>query len=397
MNAPWSCLDGLECSRCGRQVPADRPAGLCPDCGGPLLARYNLEAAGRVFRPSDLAGRPTSLWRYREVLPVQDPAGIVTLGEGWTPLVRFDRLREHWGLAELFVKDEARLPTGTLKARGAAVGASRARELGIRRLVLGGSGNAGAAWAAYCARAGLELTALLPADAPTARVEATRLAGATVILVDGGPDEAARRAGELGAESAGFDVSAFKEPYQLDGVKTLGYELYEQLDWRPPDAVICPVGNGTGIIGIWKALNEMEAMGWIPGRKPRLIGVQAAGCAPVVRAFEAGADECRPWANGRTLAGELRVADPPAGFLVLRAVRGTGGWAVAVSDGEALAAVRLAAATEGLVLSPEGAAALAALDRLVRTGVIPGGSRVVVLNTGTAPAGIVEAGETSPR
>lgn len=394
MSVLWSCLSRLECARCGRELPADRPAGLCPDCHGPLLARYDLEAAGRVFRPSDVAGRPTSLWRYREVLPVQGPAGVVTLGEGWTPLVRLDRLRERWGLAELFVKDEARLPAGTVKARGAAVGVSRARELGLRRLVIGVAGNAGAAWAAYCARAGLALTVFMPADAPPGRAAEARLAGAKVILVDGSPDNAASQAQRAGAESESFDVSAFREPYQLEGVKTLGYELYEQLDWRPPDAIVCPVGNGAVIAGIWKALNEMETMGWIPGRKPRLIGVQAAGCAPVVRAFEEGTDECRPWADGETVARELRVTDPPAGFLALQAIRETGGWAVAVTDSEVRDAMRLTASTEGLVLCPEGAAAAAALDRLAQAGVVLPGNRVVILNTGTGfvdPPGPTEA------
>lgn len=383
MNASGSCLSRLECARCGRELPADRPPGPCPDCGGPLLARYDLEAAGRVFRPSDLAGRPTCLWRYREVLPVQDPAGIVTLGEGWTPLVRLDRLRERWGLAELFVKDEARLPAGSVKARAAAVGVSRARELGIRRLVLGAAGSAGGAWAAYSARAGLELTVFMSADAPPGRVGEAVLVGAKVILVEGGPDDAVRRARQAEPGPGQLDVSAFREPYQLEGAKTLGYELYEQLDWRPPNAVICPVGNGSVIVGIWKAVNEMEAMGWIPGRKPRLIGVQAAGCAPVVRAFDEGAEECRPWADAGTLAGELRVADPPAGFLALRAIRETGGWAAAVTDGEIREAMRLAASTEGLILGPEGAAALAALDRLARAGMVLPGNRLVVLNTGT--------------
>ena len=393
MSVPRSCLEGLECARCGQRLPPDRPAGLCPDCNGPLLARYDLEAAGRVFRPSDLAGRPTSLWRYWEVLPVQDPAGVVTLGEGWTPLVRLDRLRERWGLSELLVKDEARLPTGSFKARGAAVGATRARELGLRRLTVGTAGNAGGAWAAYCARAGLELTVLMPADAPPGRVGEAALAGARVMLVDGSTDDAVRQARRSAAGSGQFDVSAFQEPYQLEGVKTLGYELYEQLDWRPPDAVICPVGNGTALVGIWKAVNEMEAMGWIPGRKPRLIGVQAAGCAPVVRAFDEGAAECRPWAGAGTCAGELRVADPPAGFLALRAIRETGGWAVAVTDGEIRDAMRLAALTEGLVLGPEGAAAVAAVNRLIRTGAVLPGSRLVILNPGTSLAGPSEPPE----
>lgn len=384
MSLTWSCLDGLQCGRCGAECPPDRLAGLCPGCGGPLMARYDLEAAGRRFRPSDLAGRPTSLWRYREVLPVQDPAGVVTLGEGWTPLVRLDRLRERWGLAELYVKDEGRLPAGTVKARGAAVGASRAKELGIRRLVLAAAGSAGAAWGAYCARAGLSLAVLMPADAPLPWVRAALTPGARVVLVAGRLGDAGRLADQLGATSAGwFNVSAFKEPYQLEGAKTLAYELYEQLDWRPPDAVVCPVGSGVNIVGLWKGLQEMEGMGWIPGRKPRLMAVQAADCAPVVRALAEGAEDCRPWADGDASFGELRVFNPPFGFLVLRVVRESGGWAVGVTDAEAGAALGLVASVEGLSLCSEGAAAVAALDRLSNEGIISPGSRVVILNTGT--------------
>ncbi|MFL6139187.1 MAG: threonine synthase [Frankiaceae bacterium] len=383
VSAAFSTLDHLECGRCGREHDADRPAGTCTGCGGPLLARYDLGAVGAAVSPSALAGRPPDLWRYHELLPVRSPDRVVTLGEGMTPLVAARRLGEQLGVPRLLVKDEGLLPTGSFKARGAAVGVSRAAELGARSLAMPTNGNAGAAWAAYAARAGLAMSVAMPVDAPRiARVECA-LAGADLTLVRGLIGDAARWLATSTPPGA-YDVATLKEPYRIEGKKTMGFEIAEQLGWRLPDVVVYPTGGGVGLITIHKAMLELIALGWVDGPLPRFVAVQASGCAPIVEAFRAGAAESRPWSGARTVAFGITVPKAFGDFLVLRALYETGGTAVAVDDERLLADQRLAAGAEGMLCAPEGAAALSAVRELAASGWIGRDDEVVVLNTGTA-------------
>jgi len=377
-----SYLSHLECPRCGERLGADRPANVC-GCGSPLLCRYDLDAARAGLHRDALAGRPGNLWRYAEVLPVRDPAAVVTLGEGWTPLLPLPRLGRRFGLDDLWLKDEGCNPTGTFKARGAAVGVSRALELGVAALRMPTAGNAGGAWAAYAARAGLPLVVVMPQDAPAINRREAVVTGADTYLVDGLISDAGAIVARYGARSTAFDAATLREPYRIEGKKTMGYEIAEQFGWELPDAIIYPAGGGVGIIGIWKALQEMEALGWIHGRRPRLVVVQAEGCRPLVDAFERGADASEFWQGAATLAAGLRVPKALGDFLVLRAVRETGGTALAVSDAEIVDAMGLLARQEGAWVCPEGAAAVAAAQRLRASGFFGARDRVVVLNTGT--------------
>jgi len=392
----FSYLAHLECSRCGREVAADRPQNLCPACQGPLLARYDLKRLQSRLAPGGLArrGRALGMWRYHELLPVQSAEAVVSLGEGLTPLLPVPRLGRELGLGNLLIKDEGRNPTGTFKARGAAAGVARARELGVRRAAMPTAGNAGAAWAAYGARAGVEVLAAMAGDAPAAAQAEARIFGARVEVVPGSIADAARVvAGAVAGAGAGavaaggyFDASTLKEPYRIEGKKTMGLELAEDLGWRAPDVVIYPCGGGVGIIGIFKAFVELCELGWLDGAgaaMPRLVAVQAAGCAPIVRAFEEGAAASRPWDDPRTIAAGLRVPKALGDFLVLDAVRASRGTAIAVTDDDILDALRHTALAEGLLLCPEGAAAVAALRPLLARGDIDPGERVVVLNTGS--------------
>ncbi|GLY99454.1 threonine synthase [Actinoplanes sp. NBRC 103695] len=377
-----SALSHLECGRCGTRYDADVPQNLCT-CGRPLLARYDL---GRVtVTPAEVAARPPDLWRYRELLPVRDPGNVVTLGEGMTPLVPVPRFGVRAGVLDLLVKDEALLPTGSFKARGAAVGVSRAHELGITRITMPTNGNAGAAWATYAARAGMEALVVAPALAPAfTRAEAV-LAGARVHVVDGLIADAGRLAAQA-VERGWFSTATLREPYRVEGKKTMGIEIAEQLGWRLPDVIVYPTGGGVGLIGIRKALDELRELGWISGPLPRLVAVQATGCAPIVRAFESGAETADPWPadQARTAAFGINVAGTLGDFLVLDAVRDSGGTAVAVPDDEIMAAQAECAASDGMLMCPEGAATLAAVRRLRSGGWLSGDERVVVLNTGAA-------------
>jgi threonine synthase len=379
-------LTHLECPRCGATHDADRPQNLCA-CGSPLLARYDLAAVRRAVRPEDLARRPADLWRYRELLPVTDERHVTTFGEGWTPLLPATRYGESIGLPHLMIKDEGLVPTGSFKARGAAVGVSRARELGIRHVGMPTNGNAGAAWATYAARAGLRATIAMPLGAPTITRRECVAAGAELHLVDGLISDAGRYVGTLIAASAGtpdeiFDVSTLKEPYRLEGKKTMGYEIVEQLGWRVPDVILYPTGGGVGLIGIHKALRELRELGWIGAELPRLVAVQSSGCAPIVRAFGAGASRAEPWTDAWTLAFGINVPAPLGDELMLAALRETAGTAIAVDDEEILADLHDFGAREGLLLCPEGAACLTAARRLRAGGWIRPDERVVVLNTG---------------
>ncbi|GAA2070627.1 threonine synthase [Actinomadura alba] len=380
----FSHLSHLECGRCGTGHDADRPQNLCEACGSPLLARYDLAAARSAVRPADLTARPADLWRYHELLPVRRADAVTTLGEGMTPLLPMARYGESIGLPRLLMKDEGLVPTGSFKARGAAVGVSRAAELGIKRLAMPTNGNAGAAWSVYGARAGLAATIVMPVDAPEITRRECVAAGADLHLVDGLISDAGRIVGELVAHAGGqvFDASTLKEPYRIEGKKTMGLEIAEQLGWRLPDVIIYPTGGGVGLIGIHKALNELLELGWISGPLPRLVAVQAEGCAPIVRAFELGERESTFWPDSRTVAFGINVPKAIGDFLILEALAETSGTAISVSDDELLADLRKVAALEGAFVCPEGAAAFTAARRLRASGWIGADDQVVVLNTG---------------
>jgi len=376
-----SAMAFLECSRCSGFRDADRLQGAC-ECGAPLLARYDLAQAAKLTSPGQIAARPPTLWRYHELLPVRSAATAVSLGEGMTPLLPMERLGAALGVPRLLMKDESTLPTGTFKARGAAVGVSRAAELGAAGVALPSNGNAGAAWSAYAARAGLPCLVVMPADAPQVAWAECQAAGAETYRVEGLIGDAGRLI--RSADRPGYlDVSTLNEPYRVEGKKTIGLEIAEQLGWRVPDVIICPTGGGVGLIGICKGLRELRLLGWIGQALPRLVAVQAAGCAPVVRAFERQARETEPWPDAKTEAFGLTVPDPLGGFLVLEAIRVTAGTAVAVTDGQLLASQRQAARAEGTWVCPEGAACFAAAAQLRRDGWLTEDDEVVVVNTGS--------------
>lgn len=376
-------LSHLECGRCGAQHAAGRLHNLCTACGGPLLARYDLAAARADLDRDGLAARPPDLWRWHELLPVQDPIHRISLGEGGTPLYPVPRLGAALGLADLWLKDEGLNPGGSFKSRGAAAGVSRARELGARTIALPTAGNAGAAWALYCARAGLDCVVVMPADAEVLPLKECVLAGAQTYRVRGLISDAGAIIGRAARRHGWFEASTLKEPYRIEGKKTMGYEMAQQFGWRLPGAILYPTGGGVGMIGIYKALEEMAALGWVSRPFPRLIAVQAEGCAPIVRAWQAGRAESEFWAGAATVAGGIRVPKALGDFLVLQAVRATGGAAVAVSDAEILEMVALCGRTEGNFICPEGGALLAAARRLRREGALAPDERVVLLNTGT--------------
>ena len=369
----------LECARCQRAHPADRLQNLCV-CGGPLLVRYDLAAIGGRWRPEDLVGR--GVWRYREVLPVARDEEPLTLGEGGTPLLRSRRVGPAAGLAELLLKDETLNPTGSFKARGLAVAVHRALSLGAERIVLPSAGNAGSAAAAYAAAAGIACSVVVPRGTPAPIVAETRAYGATVELVDGSIADAGRRARELCDETGGFDVSTLREPYRVEGKKTMGYELAEDLGWTLPDAIVYPTGGGTGLIGMWKAFEELEGLGWLGSRRPRMIAVQATGCAPIVYAFEAGATCAEPVADPRTVASGLRVPSAIGDFLMLDILRRSEGTALAVTDEELLEGAHRLAREEGILAGPEAGAALAALPALLERGLVARDDRIVLFITG---------------
>jgi threonine synthase len=379
----FSALSHLDCARCGTSYDAARVQGLCP-CGAPLLARYDTErVAARVDR-RQIAARPPGLWRYHELLPVATAEAVVSLGEGMTPLLPMRRLGAALGVPGLLMKDEGLVPTGTFKARGAAVGVSRAAELGVAGVAMATNGNAGAAWSVYAARAGLRSLIIMPAGAPEITYAECSAAGAEVYLVDGVIGDAAKLIAETVPGRPGYqDVSTLKEPYRIEGKKTMGYEIAEQLGWRLPGVIVYPTGGGVGIIGIYKALLELRDLGWIDGEPPRLVAVQATGCAPIVKAFASGAAHSEPWPDPHTVAFGITVAKALGDFLVLDALYATGGTAIAVEDEALLADQREVARLEGCVICPEGAACVTAVRRLREAGWLSGDDEVVILNTGT--------------
>jgi threonine synthase len=378
----FSHLSHLECSRTGTSYDADVVQGVS-DVGAPLLARYDLERVRAAVTRDEIGARPPDLWRYHEVLPVRDPAHVTSLGEGMTPLLPLPSYGGSIGVPGLLMKDEGLIPTGTFKARGAAVGVSRARELGVRAVAMPTNGNAGAAWSVYAARAGLGSLVVMPVDAPEITRRECRAAGAELYLVDGLINHAGALVKAAVAERSGYqEVSTLREPYRIEGKKTMGYEIAEQLGWRVPDVILYPAGGGVGIIGIHKAMLEMQQLGWIGEKLPRLVAVQATGCPPIVEAFHAGLEESTLRDGTHTLAFGINVPKALGDFLVLRAVRESGGTAVAVSDDAILAELQALAAAEGTWICPEGAACLAATRELREGGWITEREQVVVLNTG---------------
>lgn len=376
-----SFLTHLECARCGRHYDSQRLWNLCTDCNRPLLARYDLEAAGRAIDRNELRTRAATMWRYSELLPVKEPRHVLTLGEGFTPLHRANRLEKELRFESIFIKDEGLNPTGSFKARGLSIAVSRALELGVRRLSIPSAGNAAGAMSAYAALAGMEAFVYMPSDVPASFIAECEVLGALVTLVDGVITDCARAAARDNPKHERFDVATLKEPYRLEGKKTLGFEIAEQMDWTLPDVVIYPTGGGTGLVGMWKAFDEMEKMGWIDGKRPRMVTVQSDGCAPIVKAFHDGAEFATPWKNPKTVADGLRVPAAVGDFLMLRALRDSKGTAVAVSDREMLDGARLMARTQGIFAAPEGGATVAAFKRLREDGWIKDRERVVLFNT----------------
>lgn len=374
----------LECSNCRREYPARRLHNLCTECGKPLLARYDLRRIGKFMTKPALFGRTSSLWRYREVLPVTKEVNIVSLGEGWTPLIHARALGSSLGMEQLYVKDESLNPTQSFKARGMAVAVSMAKELGAKKLAVPSAGNAGGALAAYCARAGLEAFIFMPRDTPSANIIECELAGARVTLVDGLITDCGAEVARLKEANDWFDMSTLKEPYRLEGKKTLGYEIAEQSSWTLPDVIIYPTGGGTGLVGMWKAFDEMQELGWIDGKRPRMVVVQPEGCAPIVNAFLDGKRVADEFPNASTVASGLRVPKAIGDSLILDAVTRSDGTAIAVSDEELLAGARQLAGTEGILAAPEGGACVPALRRLLDRGEIDRSEKVVLFNTGAA-------------
>jgi threonine synthase len=376
-------LTHLECGYCGKRHEADRLWNLCSECDKPLLARYDLDAARSAVPRESLASRESTLWRYRELLPVQDDRHALSMGEGFTPLVKSQRLGKALDAPNLYIKNEGINPTGSFKDRGLSVAVSRAKELGAKSVSIPSAGNAAGAMSAYAALAGLSAFVFMPKDVPQLFISECRALGADVTLVDGLITDCGRIARE-GVEKFGrFDISTLKEPYRLEGKKTLGYEIAEQLNWNLPDVIVYPTGGGTGLVGMWKAFDEMERLGWIGPKRPRMVSVQMEGCAPIVMAFEQGTEFAEPWQGAKTIADGLRVPAAVGDFLILRAIRDSGGTAVAVSDGDGMTGAEMIGRTEGIFACPEGGAVLAGYHKLLSKGWIKRDETVVLVNTGS--------------
>ncbi len=372
----------LYCSFCGKEYESRHLYNLC-DCGKPLLVAYDLDRAKATLSRQSLAGRAPTLWRYEEVLPVEDKSNRLTLGEGMTPLLKAERLGKRLGLRHLYIKDESLNPTASFKARGMAVAVSMAKELGVKKLAVPSAGNAAGALAAYAAKAGLEAFIFMPSDTPKANIIECRQTGAQVTLFDGLITDCGRLVSERKEAEGWFDVSTLKEPYRVEGKKTMGYELVEQFDWELPDVILYPTGGGTGLIGMWKAFDEMERMGWIGSQRPRMVTVQAEGCAPIVHAFRSGSQVGAQITNAHTVASGLRVPHAIGDFMMLDILRKSGGTAVAVRDEELLSAVQEIGAAEGIFVAPEGGACLPALKQLIERGEVSQDDRIVLFNTGS--------------
>jgi threonine synthase len=384
-NPRMSFVTHLECANCGQRYEANQAHNLCTACQRPLWVRYDLAALRKSFPKKALFGRPPTIWRYLELLPIRDPATIVSLTETITPILEAKRLAAHFGLQHLYVKDESRLPTGSFKARGMAMAISMAKQFGVTRVACPTAGNAGGAMAAYAARGGMEAFVFMPEDTPSINQKECSLAGAKTFLVNGLITDCGRLVGEGKAKKGWFEVSTLKEPYRIEGKKTMGLELAEQFDWELPDVILYPTGGGTGLIGMWKAFAELEALGWLKSpRKPRMIACQSDGCAPIAVAFDKGERFATKFENARTIASGLRVPAAVGDFMILDAVRQSGGVALAAPEADIAKWMRLGCSQEGLAICPETAVCFGALELLLKRGAIKPSERVLVFNTGAA-------------
>lgn len=379
-----SYISRLICSDCGIVFSINEVHTFCPDCQAPLLVQYDLQSARKEISREMFYKRGKGMWRWHEFLPVEQYENMVTLGEGDTPLLQLPRLGKNYGLTNLFVKDESSNPTGSFKARGLSAAVSKAKELHVQKVIIPTAGNAGGAMAAYAARANMQALIYMPKDTPYANMKESRIAGAEVILVDGLISDAAGMAGVKAREEGWFDVSTFKEPYRMEGKKIMGYELAESFNWSLPDVIIYPTGGGTGLVGMCKAFDELEELGWLTNTKrPRMVSVQADGCAPIIKAFNEHKEFCDFWINAHTIASGLRVPKSFADRLILKSLYETKGTAVAVSDESINEAQKELANTEGIFAAPEGAATLAALKELIKSKWVKPEERIVVFNTGS--------------
>ncbi|HEX8370193.1 MAG TPA: threonine synthase [Pyrinomonadaceae bacterium] len=376
-------VTNLFCSACGTTYEPNRLYNLCAACGKPLLVAYDLETAAVGLTKESLKSRVPSLWRYEEVLPVENPENRVTLGEGMTPLLRAENLGSKLNLKNLFIKDESANPTASFKARGMTAAVSMAKELGVKKVAAPSAGNAAGALAAYAAKAGMEAFLFMPRDTPQANIIECEQMGANVTLIDGLITDCGKIVAERKEAEGWFDVSTLKEPYRIEGKKTMGYELAEQMNFELPDVVFYPTGGGTGLIGMWKAFDEMEKLGWIGAARPRMISVQADGCAPIVKAFEQNLNQGAEIENAQTVASGLRVPKAVGDFIILEILRKSGGSAVAVTDEELISDVKEIGASEGVFAAPEGAACLSALKKMIESGEVEKNERIVLFNTGS--------------
>jgi threonine synthase len=392
----FSYLDHLECTQCGKTFPHTQLSKMSPCCGKVLFARYDLPRLRREVDRSSFAARDSNMWRFSELMPVADPGRVLTLGEGGTPLLEAPNLGRKLGLKHLYVKEEGLNPTGTFKARGISAAVSKAYELGATGFTMPSAGNAASAAAAYCARGALPIQVFMPQDAPSANKKDSVMAGSKLNLVDGHIGDAGRMAVAMAEEQSLFDLSTLKEPYRAEGKKTMGLEIAMQLGWTMPDAIIYPTGGGTGIIGMYKGFQELLELGWVEGKPPKFIAVQSTGCQPIVKAYQEGKNVSEPWPNPVTVADGLRVPHPFADYLILQAIRETGGTALAIEDGDMVDAMYELASAEGIIACPEGAATLVGLKRLLGQGFLGPDETIVLLNTGSGYKYLDLISETGP-
>ena len=378
-----SYLTHLECTYCHKTYSSGELHRTCDDCGKVLYPRYDLEAAKSGFDRNVLRDRPANMWRYFEMMPILDEANVVTLGEGYTPIFKTERLGKDLGCSDLYIKDEGLNPTASFKARGLGAAVSKAKELGVTKLTMPSAGNAAGAMTSYAAKGGMEAHIFMPKDAPQANQKEVLITGGHLTLIDGLINDAGRISGEKAEELGLFDISTLREPYRVEGKKTMGYEIAEQSGWKLPDVILYPTGGGTGIVGMWKAFEEMEALGWIGSDRPKMFAIQSEGCAPIVRAFREGTEFAELWPNATTLAAGIRVPAAIGDYLILQALRDSGGGAETVSDDEILVNIKRVGSLEGMFICPEGAALVAALEKLLADGTLSPDENILILNTGS--------------